>query len=79
MRPAGDRVALDVVDHGDGVPDGFRDQLFREFARAEGAPATGTGLGLHVVRTLAEAQGGTASYAPAPGGGAAFTVEFPAV
>ncbi|WP_395659250.1 response regulator [Nocardioides sp.] len=79
VRPAGDLVAIEVADHGDGVPAGFRDQLFREFARAEGAPATGTGLGLHVVRTLAEAQGGTASYAPGPAGGAVFTVELPAV
>jgi len=79
VRPAGDRVALDVADHGDGVPDGFRDQLFREFSRAEGAPATGTGLGLHVVLTLAQAQGGSASYAPGPDCGAVFTVELPAV
>lgn len=79
VRPAGDRVAIDVVDHGDGVAEGFRDRLFQEFARADGAPATGTGLGLHVVRTIAEAHGGTASYAPGAGGGSVFTVELPAV
>ncbi len=78
VRPAGERVAIDVVDHGDGVPQQFRDRLFQEFARADSAPAAGTGLGLHVVRTLAEAHGGSASYAPGPDGGAVFTIELPA-
>ena len=79
VRPAGSCVAIDVADHGDGVPEEFRDRLFREFARADTNTVTGTGLGLHVVRTLAEAQGGTAVYAPAPDGGAVFTIELPAV
>ena len=35
---------------------------------------TGTGLGLHVVRSLAQAQGGSISYAPAASGGAVFTL-----
>ncbi len=79
VRPAGDSVAIDVADHGDGVPDEFRDRLFQEFARADTTTVTGTGLGLHVVRTLVEAQGGTATYAPGPDGGAVFTIELPAV
>ncbi|HEU5037532.1 MAG TPA: hybrid sensor histidine kinase/response regulator [Nocardioides sp.] len=79
VRPAGPNVAIDVADHGDGVPEEFRDRLFREFARADTNTVTGTGLGLHVVRTLAEAQGGTTTYAPGPGGGAVFTIELPAV
>ena len=79
VRPAGPCVAIDVADHGDGVPEEFRDRLFREFARADTNTVTGTGLGLHVVRTLAEAQGGAASYTPRPEGGAVFTVELPAV
>jgi signal transduction histidine kinase len=79
VRPAGPCVAIDVVDHGDGVPEEFRDRLFREFGRADTTAVAGTGLGLHVVRTLAEAQGGTASYSPGPEGGAVFTIELPAV
>lgn len=78
IRPAGDRVAIDVTDQGDGVPEEFLTRLFQEFARADSATATGTGLGLHVVRTLAEAQGGSASYARGPEGGAVFTIELPA-
>jgi signal transduction histidine kinase len=72
-------VAIDVTDSGDGVPEGFRDQLFREFTRAGGSVATGTGLGLYVVRSLAEAQGGSVSYAPSASGGACFTLSLPAV
>ena len=77
LRP--DLVAIDVVDAGDGLPDGFHEQLFREFARAAGTVGTGTGLGLYVVRALARAHGGDATYAPGPQGGAVFTVTLPAV
>lgn len=76
VRPDGDYVRLDVADHGDGVPEEFRAQLFHEFARAHGTVATGTGLGLYVVRTLAEAQSGSVAYAPGPDGGAVFTVRL---
>jgi len=72
-------VAIDVVDSGDGVPPDFVDQLFGEFARAPLTVGTGTGLGLYVVRTLAHAQGGDATYAPVPAGGAAFTVTLPGI
>ena len=61
------------------VPAEFEDQLFREFSRAGGSVATGTGLGLYVVRSLAEAQGGSVSYSPSASGGACFTLALPAV
>jgi signal transduction histidine kinase len=72
-------VAIDISDSGDGVPAEFQDQLFREFTRAGGSVATGTGLGLYVVRSLAEAQGGFVTYAPSASGGACFTLALPAV
>lgn len=74
-----DHVAIDVVDRGAGVPEEFRDQLFKEFSRATGTVATGTGLGLYVVRTLAEAQNGAISYAPGQYGGSVFTISLMAV
>lgn len=77
IRPDGDLVRLDVADGGDGVPEEFRDRLFREFARAH-TTGTGTGLGLYVVRTLAEAQSGSVAYAPGPDGGAVFSIRLPA-
>ena len=74
VRPHDRMVCIDVVDEGDGVPPEFRDQLFREYSRAHASVASGTGLGLYVVRTLAEAQGGTVAYEPRPGGGSVFTI-----
>jgi len=74
-----DYMRIVVIDSGEGVPDEFREQLFREFSRPSGAVATGTGLGLYVVRCLAEAQEGSVSYAPGPTGGAVFTLSLPAV
>lgn len=73
------RLRIVVIDSGAGVPEEFRDQLFREFSRASGAVATGTGLGLYVVKCLAEAQGGSVAYTPGPTGGAVFTLTLPAV
>jgi signal transduction histidine kinase len=68
---------VDVSDSGAGVPESFRAHLFDEFTRAEDARARGTGIGLFVVRSLAEAQGGRADYRPREGGGSVFTVTLP--
>lgn len=83
IRPSNEHISLvsiDVEDHGPGVPDDFRPHLFREFSRAGGTAVTaGTGLGLNVVQTLAQGQGGSVAYAPRAGGGAIFTLSLPAV
>jgi signal transduction histidine kinase len=79
VRADDDHVCIDVTDHGDGVPEEFVDELFGEFSRARGAVATGTGLGLFVVRMLAQAQQGTVTYHPGEHGGSVFTVRLRAV
>lgn len=73
----GPLVHIAVEDSGPGVHEEFRGQLFEEFTRAEDAGARGTGLGLFLVRSLAEAQDGSADYHPRPGGGSVFTVTLP--
>ena len=70
-----------VEDGGPGVPSGEADRLFEPFyrgaaARAQGVP--GSGLGLSLVRHIAEAHGGRVSVGAGPGGrGAAFTLHLP--
>jgi PAS domain S-box-containing protein len=60
-KQEGDHALLVVSDAGDGVPAELRDRLFERFATRTGGQ--GTGLGLHIVRELARAQGGDATYA----------------
>ena len=76
VRAEGDHTCIDVIDHGEGVPEDFRGQLFKEFARADNAVASGTGLGLYVVRTLVLAQNGEVTYAPGEPEGAIFTIRL---
>jgi signal transduction histidine kinase len=68
---SGGSVEFRVCDGGPGVPPEFVPRLFEKFARAN-APARreqpGTGLGLCIVRGLAEANGGGAWYEPAATG-----------
>ena len=60
-RAAGDRIELHVADEGPGFPDEFLDQAFSRFARPDEARARGgSGLGLSIVRVIAEAHGGSA-------------------
>jgi two-component system, OmpR family, sensor kinase len=68
-----------VRDTGPGVAAEDRERIFERFARGEGGRRSeGAGLGLAIVRAIAEAHGGRVTLAPAPGGGARFTVEVPA-
>ena len=78
VMDAGSHVAIAVLDSGPGVPADFRPRLFQEYSRAPGTRARGTGLGLFVVRALAEAQGGSVTYAPRDPRGSVFTLNLPA-
>lgn len=69
---AANQCVIRVDDSGDGVPEAFRPHMFEQYSRAETARAPGSGLGLFVVRVLAEAQGGHAWYEPRPGIGSSF-------
>lgn len=75
----GTQVSIDVEDDGPGVPEDFVPRLFQEYSRAPGTSARGTGLGLFVVRALAEAQGGGVTYTPGHPHGSVFTLRQPAV
>jgi signal transduction histidine kinase len=75
----GDTVRLSVLDQGTGVDPEDVAQVFAAFARGGRTSSRGSGLGLHLVKVLAEAQGGTVSVAERTGGGADFTVRLPAL
>lgn len=68
-------LCLIVEDHGGGVPESQVEGLFASFAH--GTRSDSVGLGLWIVRELAEAHGGTVDYADAPHGGARFVVDLP--
>jgi signal transduction histidine kinase len=77
---AGEHVAIRVADHGEGVPPDFVPRLFDRLARADSGVATttaGTGLGLYLVRKLAQAGGLDVGYESNQPHGAAFTLSVP--
>ena len=77
------RVAIDVLDHGPGLPQGHERAAFTPFERAGRAPGDtipGIGLGLALSRGLARDRGGDLGVAPPPAGaGACFTLLLPVV
>ncbi|MCU0273955.1 MAG: ATP-binding protein [Acidimicrobiales bacterium] len=77
VRVDGTGTVLRVVDHGTGMDAADKARAFERFWRGA-ADRAGTGLGLPIVRTLAEQSGGTASLEDTPGGGLTVVVRFPA-
>ncbi|MFE4771952.1 sensor histidine kinase [Streptomyces sp. NPDC056713] len=74
------RAVIEVRDHGPGFPPAFLAHAFERFRRADAArsrPGGGAGLGLAIVRSIAQAHGGTAAADNAPGGGARVRLELP--
>src|SRR4051794_12439490 len=74
---SGDSLVLEVADSGPGVPEELRERIFDRFVRAE-RTGGGSGLGLSIVRAVAEAHGGSVSVDESPKGGARFVVRLPA-
>jgi signal transduction histidine kinase len=79
QRSSADRVLIRIEDNGYGVPDERRDQLFQRLA-ANDYPrrGAGSGLGLYIVRRIAESHGGTARYEPNLPTGSVFILDLPA-
>ncbi len=74
---AGGRLA--VRDHGPGVLDADKDHIFDRFFRSDTARSTpGSGLGLSIVKQVAEEHGGTVFVEDDDGGGAVVGFELPA-
>ncbi|MGW1893002.1 ATP-binding protein [Streptomyces sp. NPDC002004] len=74
----GTTAVLRVSDNGPGVPPDMRERIFAEGWTTKEPPAhRGRGLGLALVRRLAERYGGMARVTARAGGGAVFTVVLP--
>ncbi len=76
--PGGRRVRFWVQDRGPGLDAATQAALFVPFTRISAARATGHGLGLSIVRRIADKLGGGVGVESAPGEGARFWIELPA-
>jgi signal transduction histidine kinase len=75
-----DRVLLRVCDRGPGVPVDLRERIFEPFYRLPGhaEQAGGVGLGLSLVKQIAERHGGQVLCEAREGGGSCFVIDLPA-
>ena len=70
---------VQVLDRGPGVPEVYRDRIFEPFFRLPGHAERegGVGLGLALVRQIAQRHGGSVACAPREGGGSVFSLRVP--
>jgi len=81
LQVLGARAVLCVMDRGPGVPADQRERIFEPFYRLRGASERdgGVGLGLALVRSIAQRHGGQVRCEARAGGGASFVVELPRI
>jgi len=79
LRRQGGQAEIRVCDRGPGVPEAYRGRIFEPFFRLPGhaEKAGGVGLGLALVRQIAERHGGSVRCEPRQGGGSCFTLVLP--
>ncbi len=82
VRRTDGMLHITVADRGPGITGAERERIFDPFYRlipgVSPDDGAGAGLGLAIARRLAEAQGGSVTYADRSGGGSCFTLELPA-
>jgi signal transduction histidine kinase len=80
VEPQNGVVRITVADHGPGIPYDQQRLIFEKFGRADvpGIAKPGSGLGLFIARSIAEAHGGTIEVRSRPDEGATFVLTLPA-
>ncbi|HEY7853845.1 MAG TPA: HAMP domain-containing sensor histidine kinase [Aquiluna sp.] len=71
---------LEVIDHGEGIPEMLRDKVFDRFYRADSSrnrETGGSGLGLAIAKSIVSAHEGQIWIEETEGGGATFVIELP--
>jgi len=79
MILSGNNVRLWIRDTGQGIALAEQKRIFERFARSSSSRrrSKGAGLGLSIVRAIAQAHGGRVELFSRPGGGSTFTLVLP--
>jgi signal transduction histidine kinase len=79
VSSGGNQALVQVCDRGPGVPEAQRERIFEPFYRLPGhaEQAGGVGLGLSLVKQIAERHGGSVRCIPRERGGSCFELVFP--
>ncbi|CAN5869158.1 hypothetical protein BH11PSE12_BH11PSE12_07050 [soil metagenome] len=82
--PAENKIRIEVIDQGSGIPENFRDRIFQKFSQADSSDTRakgGTGLGLAISKMIIEQMGGDIGFYHGAGGAAGegthFYIELP--
>jgi PAS domain S-box-containing protein len=73
-------VHVEVTDHGPGIPEEFRNEIFTKFAQASGTRTgrkAGTGLGLSIAKVIIQHHGGRIDYRTQANDGTSFFIDLP--
>lgn len=76
----GERIRVEVKDHGSGIPDEFKEHIFQKFAQADSSDARkngGSGLGLSIAKAMVEQMGGSIGFDSRPNILTVFFIELP--
>ncbi len=76
-KTTADHVVIDVDDDGPGIAESDRDRVFDPFVRLSQSSGTGVGLGLAIVRRIANRNGGDIEIAESPLGGCRVRTTWP--
>jgi signal transduction histidine kinase len=74
----GAQIAVLIEDHGIGIPEADRERVFEPYYRGSNTSGiVGSGVGLHLVRTIVDLHGGSIALDTREGDGSRFTIRLP--
>lgn len=80
LKRMDDQVRISVIDHGDGIPEAFRNRVFSKFAQSDSSDTrsvSGTGLGLSIAKMIVERHKGAIGFDTETGVGTRFHIDLP--